>query len=222
MAHPDQKYGNTFWSQNGEDIIILNLFDQIGMDRPSYLDLGAHSPDVISNTYMLNQRGSIGVNVEANPNLIEAFNIQRPRDKNVNVAVVAEATDVAYLYMYDDWSGRNTCSEEEAISFQETSSFRVTNKIQVPAMTINQIVDRYCGEVFPSFISCDLEGLDFEVLQKADFTRSRPIIICVECREYQSTSMQIMMRDQGYSYYCRMGENIIFIYRGINSLLRGC
>src|SRR5690606_9910227 len=72
-GHPDQHYGHITYSQHGEDLLILNLFDQLQIKNPSYLDLGAHHPTDISNTKLLYDRGSRGVNIEANRHLIEAF-----------------------------------------------------------------------------------------------------------------------------------------------------
>ena len=76
----DQLYGSRTYAQHGDDLAILNIFDMIGITRPSYLDIGAHDPFKISNTALLYLRGSRGINVEANPRLIEAFRVQRPDD----------------------------------------------------------------------------------------------------------------------------------------------
>lgn len=88
--HRNQKFGRTTYAQHGEDLMICNLFSIIGVDRPGYLDLGAHHPYVISNTALLYERGSRGVNVEANPVLLDAFREARPEDVSVNLGVGPE------------------------------------------------------------------------------------------------------------------------------------
>ena len=70
--------------------MLCNLFRLMGIERPGYLDLGAHHPYVISNTALLYERGSRGVNVEANPALVVAFREVRPDDVTVNVGVGPE------------------------------------------------------------------------------------------------------------------------------------
>ncbi len=69
MTHPDQRFGGVTHAQHGDDIIIRAVFDNLGIDNPSYLDIGAHHPTNISNTKLFYDAGSRGINVEANPNL---------------------------------------------------------------------------------------------------------------------------------------------------------
>jgi hypothetical protein len=49
------------YSQNGEDLIIRDLFFRLGIRQPTYLDIGANEPFFISNTYLLYSKGSTGV-----------------------------------------------------------------------------------------------------------------------------------------------------------------
>src|SRR5215831_18702667 len=86
-GHPDQAFGHTTYSQCGEDLLVANIFTLIGIPTPSYLDVGAHHPLHVSNTALLYARGSRGINVEANPELIPAFHTLRPGDVTVNVGV---------------------------------------------------------------------------------------------------------------------------------------
>ena len=210
LAHPDQHFGCITYSQHGEDLMLCNLFKQLQIDKPSYLDLGAHHPSIISNTKLLYDRGSSGVNVEANPNLIPAFLEQRPRDKTINVGVGLEEGFFDF-YMYSDSSGRNTFSLEELNRVQSETTLKLQKCIPLKLVTLNSVVDQYCDGVFPHLLSCDIEGLDFDILHKCDFSKNSPVIICVETRINQTHQMSEMLREKGYSPYCRMGENILFV-----------
>lgn len=218
QGHPDQHFGHVTYSQSGEDLVILNLFKQLKIDLPSYLDLGAHHPETISNTALLYSRGCRGINVEANPNLAHIFPQYRPLDITVNVGIIPEhKSGLTHLefYMFDATSGRNTLSFEEAVRFEHESGMKVKKTIQIPVMTLNQLVNKYCNGQFPHFLNCDLEGLDYEVLASADFSRSAPSIICVETRAENSYNMDMMMRTKGYAPYCRLGENNIFAHQSL-------
>lgn len=206
IGHPDQKFGHVSYAQHGDDLMILNIFHLLGIKNPSYLDLGAHHPENISNTKLLYEMGSRGVNVEANPYLIRLFNVDRKEDQNVNLGVGVEPGDMEF-YMYSDFSGRNTFSKEETESY----GGRVQKKIVLPVKTINQIVDIYCDGKFPDLLSCDIEGLDFEVLSRADFSKSSPKVIVVETRRDETDAMISMIENKGYLVLCRMGENLFFI-----------
>lgn len=214
-GHRDQHFGCVSYSQHGEDLMLLNLFSLLGI-RPNHplnltwLDLGAHHPTTISNTKLLSDRGYRGVNVEANPNLIEAFLTERPYDVTINCGVGVKE-GLATFYMYDDTSGRNTFSTVEVEALK--GKMQVKMQKEVPVLTLNQIVAQYCADQFPPLLTLDIEGLDYEVLATADFSISTPIIVVVETRRDATAHMSLMLRDQGFSPYCRMGENIIAIER---------
>jgi len=65
-------------SQAGEDLLIRFLFGTLGIERPTYLDIGAYHPWRFSNTALLYVRGSCGINVEAEPDALAAFDKHRP------------------------------------------------------------------------------------------------------------------------------------------------
>ena len=49
-------YGNKSYAQSGEDIILRQLFDIIGVAVPRYLDIGANHPVHLSNSYSFSVR----------------------------------------------------------------------------------------------------------------------------------------------------------------------
>ncbi len=206
---PDQHFGCISYAQHGDDFMVLNLFKLIGIERPSYLDLGAHHPQNISNTKLLYDRGSRGVNVEANPNLIATFRAERPGDTNLNLGVGPVAGEATF-FMYSDSSGRNTFSAEEVKSLEGV--LEVKKEIRLGIVTLDSIVDRYCKGAYPAFLSCDIEGLDFGVLSGASFDVNRgPVVICVETRRHETSRMRSMLDRKGFFLYCRMGENLFFV-----------
>lgn len=211
-GHRDQKYGHVTYAQHGDDLMLVNIFSLLHIDKPSYLDVGAHHPVNISNTKLLYDRGSRGVNVEANPNLIKEFELQRPEDINLNVGVATES-GIKTFYMYDDKSGRNTFSEEETRSLEGVMTVRTA--IQLPVVTLNHIVDTHCGGRFPDLLSIDIEGLDFDVLTQTDFRASYPKVIIVEVRRHDTGRFTLMMYAQKFLFYCRMGENLIFVHSSV-------
>ena len=59
------------WSQGGEDLALLHMFPN--QPHGNYLDVGAQHPDRFSVTRHLYERGWSGINVEANPKLMQKF-----------------------------------------------------------------------------------------------------------------------------------------------------
>lgn len=213
-AHPDQPYGNITYSQHGEDFLIVDLFKRLGINKPSYLDIGAHHPHIISNTHLLYTRGSRGVNVEANPRLIEAFFIHRPEDININYGVMPEAGMYPF-YLYSSSSGRNTFNKDEMARFldeETTNDITDLHTQRIECRTLADIIEHACKGVFPNFLNLDIEGYDYGVLDSYDFNfDNSPDVICVEVRNKDIHRMCTLMEVKGFSRYLRIGENEIFI-----------
>lgn len=211
-GHRDQRWGHISYSQHGDDFMILNICELLKIEKPNWLDIGAHHPVNISNTALLYDRGFRGVNVEANPKLIEAFKVMRPEDVNICTGVGIEEGTFPF-YCWDEWSGRNTFSKKESYNFD-------FKEIQyLPMTTINKIVDNFCNKVWPKILLMDIEGLDYDVLLNAEFNQKGPDIICVEARRQDSVKFTSMMWDKGYLYYSRMGENMFFVDYNYRHLL---
>lgn len=207
----NQRWGHVSFSQHSEDLMVVNIFEQLGVELPSYLDLGAHHPVEISNTHLLYLRGSRGTNIEANPFLIGAFHKERPDDINVNLGVISRGAPCKLpFYMYHDLHGCNSFSAIEIDKHAKDEGWQIQKTIELRCEAINDIVDQFCpGAVFPDFLSCDLEGFDYDILQAANFLKSAPMVICVET--WDATAMTDMLMLKGFSPYCRMYANVIYV-----------
>ena len=216
--HPDQPFGAVSYAQFGEDLLLLNLFSALGIDRPSYLDVGAHHPVNCSNTALLYSRGSRGVCIEANPNLVPAFAEMRPADLTLNIGCSAQAGTLDF-YMIDHASGRNTFDRGTAEAFVAAHpQFSIREVRQIPVLPLDEIVARHCGGRWPDFLSLDVEGLDFAVLEASRLTSAEgPKVICVEAlagNDTDSTSaIQRLLAARGFVPAARTVANIIFCRR---------
>ena len=208
-GHPDQAFGHISYAQHGEDMLFVNYFHMLGITKPSWLDIGAHHPIIISNTALLYKRGGRGVNIEANPNLIENFRQMRPEDINVNIGVAPKGNSNTKMtfYMIDKFSGRNTFDRNAAEEFiAQYPEHSIKEEISVDMIDINEAVDRYCSGVYPDLLTIDVENLDYDILSTADFKKSRPKLICVEvisAAGNASDKMATLLTGHGYSVIAR-------------------
>lgn len=214
-GHADQPFGHTSYAQFGEDFIIANIFEMLGIANPTYLDVGAHHPLNCSNTALLYARGSRGLNVEANPNLIAAFQALRPDDVNLHLGV-GLTSGVLDFFMIDAWSGRNTFDRATAEAFVRAHpAFQISRVIPVPVMTLSDIVSQHCAGRFPDFLSIDVEGLDYDILAATAFDSDRPSVICAELvsggDRSDSERMIALLTERGFLPYVRTVGNIIFL-----------
>jgi len=206
-----QWFGSVTHAQHGDDLFILNLFTLMGIEKPSYLDIGAFDPTIISNTKLLYDRGSRGVNVEANPKLYDRFVEQRPEDTNLLIGV-APVEGNKIFYMYSDDHGRNTFCEKEMLDYSKTE--KVWQEVERYCVTIMDIVYKYCGGMFPNLLSIDIEGLDYDVLSTIPYDiipMAQPMVICVETRREDTLKMSDMLFNKGFYRLTRLGANLIFI-----------
>ena len=221
FATPDTSYGGKLYSQHGDDVIVFQIFKQLGMDKPSYIDVGAHDPLCISNTAILHKSGSRGINIEANPVLIKKFYEQRTDDINLNVGVGTKK-GVLPFYMFDEAHGCNTFSLEEAKRFEELyPELKIVKTIELPVTTLTDIINEHWNGKYPDYIDIDIEGLDYEVLQSCDFSGETPYVICVEIDKVDVSGMNAMLAEKGFVPYCRMISNMIYVRKNIRDELLG-
>jgi FkbM family methyltransferase len=217
MAHPDQLFGDVTYAQHGDDLVIRAIFHSLGIGNPSYLDLGAHHPENISNTKLFYDTGSRGINVEANPVLHKLFLEQRPQDINLNVGVGIKS-GFQDFYMIDGESGRNSFIKEVAEGFvMDYPEFAITEVRQLPIFTVEQILHH---RRIPDFLSIDIEGMDFEVLQSIDFKRYPFKVVCVEIQPYSEEDIRTLMHNVGYCSIIKCGSNLIFVDKNLAHKVR--
>lgn len=212
--------GKFCYGQHYEDLIISAIFSQIGIDKPSYLDLGANHPYNISNTALLYLNGSHGVNIDANSHSIDLFNMARPNDKNVNVGVATRNGEMTF-YEFSTSSGLNTFSKDDAEYATEKFGAKVQKTKLVNAVTLDVIIDIYCNGVFPDYLDCDIEGFDYEVLRSYDLSGNGPKVICVEIRKNKYVSFDEMLSSKGFFLFCRIGVNSIYVKNDFKQTLCG-
>jgi FkbM family methyltransferase len=206
----DQWWGSETYSQHGEDLFFLNTFHLMGIQKPSYIDVGAHHPTKISNTALLYKFGSRGINIEANPFLMKPFDVERPEDKNLTVGIGPEP-GIFTFYMIDHFSGRNTFSKEEADLFiKENPQFSITDTMPIPVFTLNDVVKRHAGGFFPDLLCMDIEGQDYDVMKTLNLDNSSPKMICLEIRRGDEQRFKEILYPL-FKAFCRLGENVIFI-----------
>jgi FkbM family methyltransferase len=203
------------YSQCGEDIILRQLLMALGISKVSYLDIGAHHPTYLSNTYLFYENGDNGVCVEPDPSLFRAFGKKRPRDIHLNCGVGVVPGEADFFVM--STSTLNTFSKEEAERYQSYGQQRIMKTIRIELETINEII-RQNFEKSPNLISLDVEGLDYLILQNFDFKKYRPEVFCLETLSYTEdkserklTEIIELMHANDYLTYADTYINTIFV-----------
>ncbi len=207
------------YSQSGEDVIIDFIFTAfLKMEKPTYLDLGAHHSSIMSNTVFFYKKGARGVLVEADPFLFEELKRNRRKDLCLNIGVGVTGEKEADFYILDA-KALNTFSKEEVEKCRAYT--KVEKIIKMPLLSINEIIEKHCLKT-PDFISIDIEGLDFEVIKGLNFDKYRPKVFCVETiensTEHKNKEIDQFMLDKGYMVYADTYINTIYVDKGLRDI----
>ena len=200
------------YAQCGEDRILHFLFSLLNIPQPSYLDIGAHHPTYLSNTYLFYREGARGVCVEPDPRLCQNIKAKRPNDVCLNIGIAAGATGNLKFYVFDDPT-MNTFSE--TVKLDQLRSGRVLlQELQVEVQSINSVIARHFSAC-PNLVSLDTEGMDMAILETFDFGTYRPEVFCIETLtnvdDRKMTEIIEFMIAKHYLVYADTFVNTIFV-----------
>lgn len=217
-----KKYQKSFqqksYSQSGEDLIVKYIFETIGIEKPNYIDIGAHHPLHINNTAIFYENGSRGINIEPNPDNFKLFRKFRKDDINLNIGI---STQKGFLDYYKlNSSTLNTFSKDEAEKYQNENEYKIIETLKVEVDSLQNILEKYNNGIFPNYLTLDVEGLDEEILKSIDYERNSPIVICVETISFSKNGRGLKNKilidfliEKGYLLYADTYINSIFVKR---------
>jgi hypothetical protein len=113
----------------------------------------------------------------------------------------------------------STFSKEECdFMVSKGNTLKTIKKIQL--ITVANVIEKYFGNKFPDFMSIDVEGMDFQILQSIDFEKSYPKVICVEAAEYspvgagaRRSELIDFLISKNYYEYANTNLNAIMVKR---------
>ena len=215
--HRLRQGGRESFAQCGEDLIIAYVLSALGRKDITYLDVGAHHPTYLSNTYYFYLRGHRGVCIEPDASLLAAFRRERSGDTLLNIGVAPQDGEAMFYVL--STPTLNTFSREEAERFASYGTQRIERVESIPIRNINAIVGEYFRAP-PDLLSIDVEGLDLAILESLDFANCAPDVCCVETLSYTEdrserklTEIIDLMLANDYFVYADTFVNSIFVRR---------
>lgn len=200
------------FSQFGEDLLLEVLFKNI--EDGFYVDIGAHHPRRISNTYLLHQRGWSGINVDLDPKHISNFLIERPNDRSI-VAAVSDRMENVKIRLFNE-GAVNTISDEAVALYK--NHWQIVEEKDVMSTTLADIFREFLPtDSRVNFLNVDVEGVDLKVLKGNDWNTYRPDVVLVEVHGLEllrcSENMIVTyMTNMNYKFIA-YGHNAAFFVR---------
>ena len=214
---PSYTHANSY-SQHGEDLVVLSIFQTLGIGKPSYVDVGAFHPHSISNTALLYKFGSRGINIEANPDFMKAFNEERPDDININIGIGAKQGILPFYRVGDSICTFSYNLALHWINMHPDQHLKIEEIMEIQVTTLDEVIKQYANGEYPDFMDIDLEGLDYEVLESCNFSKGKPLVLCVELTDKRTNKM---LAEKRFIPYCKMGCNMIYIHETIKDQIFG-
>ncbi|WP_239078945.1 FkbM family methyltransferase [Cellulomonas marina] len=177
------------FAQNREDVVLWRALRGVAEGR--YVEVGANHPRTFSVTRGFYDRGWSGITVEPVPTLAALHRAERPRDTQVEAAVVdvpaGTPGGTVTLHRIGD-TGLSTLDDH--IAEGHTSAGYAAEDLQVPARRLDEVLASAGWSPADDlhFVVVDVEGAEGAVLRSVDLRTWRPWVLVVEATEPRTTA----------------------------------
>lgn len=204
-----------YHSLTGEDRLLAAHF--AGRPPGFYVEVGAYDGVEMSNTLHFERAGWRGILVEADPDLAAACARNRPGAATVHAAAVAPGGPPAVAF--------EICEDAPALSslalapgdlwrLEIQTGGRRVRRVEVPARTLDDILAE-AGAPAVDFMTIDVEGHEWAVLQGLSLDRWQPEVLLVERNgPLPDRHLLGLIHRHGYVFTRRTGTNDWFLRAG--------
>jgi len=197
-----------YYSQCGQDKwVIEKLFPD--KKKGTFVDIGANDGITFSNTYLLEEMGWNGLAVEPIPSLYEKLAKNRqsitvngcvaPRSGKGRFRVVTGYSEML-SGLVDEYDPRHI----ERIERELDSHGGEYKDIEVNCYNFNELLESN-GIFQVDFLSIDVEGAEYEILNSIEFDRIQISVICVE-NNYSDCRIPKLLIKRGFEFHSILGD----------------
>jgi FkbM family methyltransferase len=210
--------GRHSYSQEGEDRVLLSLLFKLHggkhLNDGFYVDVGAHHPYRFSNTCLFYKQGWHGINIDAMPGSMSAFQKHRHRDINLESGVGQKAEKLKFFVFNEP--ALNTFDENLAKA-RCNDVWHITSTMDMAVLPLSEILKKNVpkGQKI-DFFSIDVEGADLDVLQSNDWEEYRPLVVLAETfglsfEDLALDPLAIYLHSLGYVVYSKTVNTSFFV-----------
>jgi hypothetical protein len=205
-------YSLKSYSQEGEDMILRRIFEKQVLGF--YVDVGAHHPKRFSNTYFFYKKGWCGINIDAMPGSMKAFEKFRAKDINLEMPISSKKQVLTY-YAFNE-PALNGFSKDISERRNELSNYKIEFTKDIETSTLEEVLDQNLpSNQVIDFLTVDVEGLDFDVVKSINFEKYRPRVILVEIlgstlSEIEHNEIYKYLLNEEYYLFAKAVNTVIF------------
>jgi FkbM family methyltransferase len=208
-----------FFSQFGEDKILFEICHR--KTSGFCVEVGANNGIDDSTSLFFENIGWKCILVEPNPSLCKE--IREKRKALLYECAASNRTDTKTLYVVEGAArsdGLSTISTNQEVHDRIKSHGFVSSPIRVNTMTLDTILTDAQINCDIDFVSIDVEGHEYEVLEGFSLERWKPLIILVEDNsDFESKVVKNYLKRFGYSRFMRTGVNDWYAHHRNNQLV---
>lgn len=205
-----------FYSQNGEDYILNQLFKD--KDNGVFAEIGCIDGLRFSNTLYFEEKGWTGVCVEAHKGYIDMLRKNRPRSIVVHAAV-SETNQDSATFFANSRGSLSTLDPGMENEFKTTYGkyFTGFESQTVPMKTLQTIFGENGIENI-DILSLDIEGFEVEAVKGLDLSIHQPGVMVVESDSTaHERRLDRLILPHGYKKTARVSKNIFYCHPRIKT-----
>lgn len=200
------------YSQEGEDMVLRDLFGN--KQHGFYIDIGAYDPFRFSNTNYFCELGWTGINIEPSPDGFKEFEIHRKRDKNLNIGIGLEESELVYFRFEE--AALNTFDADRVRFLEETTTYKSKDNVKVKVRPLSGVLHEFSMGREIDFMNIDVEWNEISVLKSGDWKAFRPKVILIEILDFDLETIShnpihLLLKEIGYRFYCKTPRTCFYL-----------
>lgn len=199
------------YSQHNEDEYFFEILSNYNLDKVNdiYVDIGANHPMDISNTYLFYRNGFHGIAIDPNTELIQLFKIFRKKDLSLALGCSNQNSVLKF----------KISKTPVVSSFLEKFNVDIFQEYYCPIIKIDDLLKNMDFNII-FFLSIDVEGLNFEVLQGSLLSLTRVLLLCIEYEDKEQ-AIRGLMEQNGFEFIKNISNcNLIFINKSLKEKIK--
>ncbi len=210
---PQRETENAFYSQFGEDKILFEIFQK--KTSGVCVDVGANNGVDDSISLFFEKIGWKCILVEPNPSLCDGM--RAVRNSLIYECAASNQIGAATLHIVEGAArsdGLSTISTDKEEHDRIKSYGFTSHPVQVRTMTLDEILAdaQIKGDI--DFVSIDVEGHEYEVLEGLSLERWKPKIMVLEDNSnFEDSTVSNYLKKSGYVRFMRTGVNDWYAHR---------
>ncbi|RZJ52709.1 MAG: FkbM family methyltransferase [Flavobacterium sp.] len=167
------------FSQEGEDKLLERFVGEKKFGI--YVDIGAHHPTFLNNTFFFYKKGWRGINIDATPGSMKPFEKLRPYDINIEQPIANQTSELEFHIF--STPELNTFDKTNVAKFLNYPYVNLEKKIKLTTVKLENLLERNLprlGNPQIDFFTIDVEGMDLDVLKSNNWNKFRPNYVLVE------------------------------------------